>query len=80
MKNKTTCKKIVQHYLKEIEKNKCLNAFVEVFSEEALKRAQEIDEKIKLGSSGKLAGMVVGLKDNICYKDHKVTAASKILS
>ncbi len=80
MKNKTTCKKIVQHYLKEIEKNKCLNAFVEVFSEEALKRAQEIDEKIKLGSSGKLAGMVVGLKDNICYEGHKVTAASKILT
>ena len=80
MNNKTNCKKIVQHYLKEIEKNKELNIFVEVFSEEALKRAKEIDQKIKQGSSGKLAGMVVGLKDNICYKNHKVTAASKILT
>ena len=31
------------------------------------------------GTAGKLAGMVVALKDNICFKGHRVTAASKIL-
>ncbi len=41
--------------------------------------AKEIDKKIKQGKEGRLAGMIIGIKDNICYKDHKVTAASKIL-
>src|SRR5690606_15374586 len=31
------------------------------------------------GKAGKLAGMVIGLKDNMCYKGHKVSAASRIL-
>ena len=73
LNNNITCRTIVQHYLKKIEENKSLNAFVEVFAEEALQRAKFIDKKIKSGSAGRLAGMVVGIKDNICYKDHKVT-------
>ena len=35
--------------------------------------------KALAGTAGKLAGMVVAIKDNICFKGHKVTAASKIL-
>ena len=42
-------------------------------------QALVIDEKIKSGTEGKLAGVIVGLKDNICYKGHKVSASSKIL-
>ena len=38
-----------------------------------------MDEKIKNGTAGKLAGVIVGLKDNICYKGHRVSASSKIL-
>lgn len=38
-----------------------------------------MDEKIKSKTSGKLAGMVIALKDNLCYKDHKLSASSKIL-
>ncbi|HXP52674.1 MAG TPA: Asp-tRNA(Asn)/Glu-tRNA(Gln) amidotransferase subunit GatA, partial [Bacteroidia bacterium] len=34
---------------------------------------------IKQGKAGKLAGMVIGIKDNLCYKGHKVSASSKIL-
>ncbi|MDC0204230.1 Asp-tRNA(Asn)/Glu-tRNA(Gln) amidotransferase subunit GatA [Flavobacteriales bacterium] len=75
----TNCVAITQAYLDEIEKNKHLNAFVEVFVQEALQEANRIDKKIKAGSAGKLAGMVIGLKDNLCYKGHKVTASSKIL-
>ena len=76
----TTCYKIVQRYLKNIsEKNPEINAFVEVFSEEALHKAREIDQKILDGNEGKLAGMVIGIKDNICIKNHRVTASSKIL-
>lgn len=78
--NKTTCFKIVQDYLKNIsEKNPEINAFIEVFSEESLQKAKEIDQKISEGTEGKLAGMVIGIKDNICVKNHNVTASSKML-
>jgi len=76
----TTCVKIVENYLQTIsDKNHEINAFVEVFSEQAIERANQIDRKIFEGTSGKLAGMVIGIKDNICIADHKVSAASKIL-
>lgn len=70
---------IVNEYLERIESHKELNAFLEVFDQSALEKAHLVDEKIKAGTAGKLAGMVVGLKDNLCYKGHVVTSASKIL-
>lgn len=70
---------IVEQYLVEIKKNQHLNCFLEVFEESVRKQAETVDEKIKNGSAGKLAGMVIGLKDNLCYKNHKVSASSKIL-
>lgn len=70
---------IVKDYLLRIELQKDLNAFLEVFESTALEQAKLVDEKIKNGTAGKLAGMVIGLKDNLCYKGHTVTAASKIL-
>ncbi len=73
------CHKLVSSYLKRIEENKHLNAFLEVFGDEALHQAQEVDDKIRKGKAGRLAGMVIGLKDNICYKGHRVSVSSKIL-
>ncbi len=70
---------IAQNYLELIEKNKSLNAFLEVFSETVIVEAKKVDDKIANGTAGKLAGVVVGIKDNICYKNHKVSASSKIL-
>jgi len=74
-----TVEKLVKYYLENIKTNVHLNAFNEVFGEEALNRAKNIDARIQLGNAGRLAGMVIGIKDNICYKDHKVSASSKIL-
>lgn len=71
---------IVNGYLSEINKQRELNAFLEVFEKDALEQAQIIDDKIKAGSAGKLAGIVIGLKDNICYAGHHVSASSKILA
>ena len=71
---------LVSNYLKRIEERKELNAFLEVFSNEAESAAFIIQEKITAGTSGKLAGMVIGIKDNICYSNHKVSASSKILN
>lgn len=76
---KTTVRETVATFLSRIEDNKHLNAYLEVFAEEALVRAAEIDEKLKAGNAGKLAGVVVGVKDNICIEGHQVNAASKIL-
>ncbi|HTL81328.1 MAG TPA: Asp-tRNA(Asn)/Glu-tRNA(Gln) amidotransferase subunit GatA [Bacteroidia bacterium] len=76
---KISCAALVEDYLRKIDEKKELNAFLEVFPESARAKAKEVDEKIKSGIAGKLAGMVIAFKDNICYKDHKVSASSKIL-
>lgn len=70
---------ITQKYLLRIEEHKHLNAFLEVFTESVLENARIVDEKIKQGTAGKLAGVVIGIKDNICYKNHRVSASSRIL-
>jgi aspartyl-tRNA(Asn)/glutamyl-tRNA(Gln) amidotransferase subunit A len=70
---------VVEVYLQRIEENKDLNAFLEVFTETVRENAKRVDEKLKNGTAGKLAGLVVGIKDNICYQGHKVSASSKIL-
>jgi len=74
-----SCTSAVRHFLARIEEQKHLNAFLEVFTESALLKAAEVDEKLKAGKAGKLAGMVIALKDNICFKGHRVSASSKIL-
>ncbi len=74
-----TVLEITQSYLKLIEQNSHLNAFLEVFKDSSIERAKAVDQKLKDGSAGKLAGVVIGIKDNICYKNHRVSAASKIL-
>ena len=74
-----TCSALVSYYVKNIREKEHLNAFIEVYEEEALERAQEIDKKIKQGTAGKCAGLVVGIKDVICQKDHHLQAASHIL-
>lgn len=76
---KESCESLVEYHLERIDANQDLNAFVEVYAKEALERAKEIDKKIKSGTAGDLAGLVIGIKDNICYANHKVSASSKIL-
>ena len=77
---KLTCIELVNFYLKNIAaKNTTLNAFLNVFEEEALAKAAQVDQKIKEGTAGKLAGLVLGIKDLLCYKGHVAQAGSKIL-
>jgi aspartyl-tRNA(Asn)/glutamyl-tRNA(Gln) amidotransferase subunit A len=71
---------VVDFYLEQIKKQAHLNCFLEVFEEEAKLRAIELDAQLAAGKSlGKLHGVVVGIKDVLCYDGHKVSAASKIL-
>lgn len=73
-----SCRERVSNFLASIERQKSLNAFLAVYHE-ALDAASEVDEKMAQGKAGKLAGLVIGLKDVIAYKDHGLQAASKIL-
>jgi aspartyl-tRNA(Asn)/glutamyl-tRNA(Gln) amidotransferase subunit A len=75
----STVLEIVEGYLNAIQRNSDLNAFLEVFEGSAKEKAIEVDAKRKAGNAGRLAGMVIGLKDNLCYAGHKVSASSKIL-
>ncbi|MBO9672491.1 MAG: Asp-tRNA(Asn)/Glu-tRNA(Gln) amidotransferase subunit GatA [Sphingobacteriaceae bacterium] len=70
---------LLAYYFKQIKDKEHLNAFNEVFFYSAEVQAKAIQQKIEEGTAGKLAGMVIGIKDNICYKDHVITASSKML-
>lgn len=74
-----TCVELVDYYLSEIEKHKDLNAFLETFDSSAKAQAVAIDVKIKEGEAGKLAGLIISIKDNICYQGHQMSASSKML-
>jgi len=74
-----SCQDLVRHHLNNIKKKSHLNAFLSVYEDEALSRAAAVDKKIKEGKAGKLAGLVVGLKDVLAYKDHPLQASSKVL-
>lgn len=74
-------KEVVKAHLdriKEVEED--LNAFITITEEEALKAAERLDEKISRGEElGILAGIPIGIKDNIVTKDIRTTCGSKML-
>lgn len=76
-----TSEEVVKSYIEEIEKTELIvNAFLTLTCNEALAKAKEIDEKIKNGEAlGKLAGIPIAIKDNICTEGLKTTCASKML-
>lgn len=75
-----TCRQIVTHYLTQIKQKSSLNLFLEIFEEEALQAAYAVDQKLSSNQAGSLAGMVIGIKDVLCYRGHVLTAGSRILS
>ena len=73
-------KDIVTNYIATIEEqNPEINAFVSTYFEEALSEAEIIENKIKNGTAGSLAGAVLGIKDLICERGRQATCASEIL-
>ena len=72
---------MVNKHLTKIKKTQHLNAFLEVFEEEAIAIAKQQDEKLKQKQTlGRLFGVVIGIKDVLCYKNHTVSAGSKMLA
>ncbi|MEW6702819.1 MAG: Asp-tRNA(Asn)/Glu-tRNA(Gln) amidotransferase subunit GatA [Bacteroidota bacterium] len=68
----------VYGFLKRIEEQKHLNAFNFIF-EDSIEQARIVEQKIESGTAGKLAGMVVAVKDVLAIKDCPLTCSSKIL-
>ena len=75
-----TLPEIVDSFLDVISKNdKTIHAFISVNAESAKSEAERIQKKIDDGTSGSLAGAVVGVKDVICEKGKITSCSSKML-
>ncbi|MGK2862260.1 MAG: Asp-tRNA(Asn)/Glu-tRNA(Gln) amidotransferase subunit GatA [Chitinophagaceae bacterium] len=77
----SSCLQAVEFYLQKIENTRHLNAFIHVYGNEALEKAKFLDGERNDGKlMGRLHGVIIGIKDVIAYKDHPLSASSKILS
>ncbi len=78
---KASARELILAYLQKIkEENKKLNAYLEVFEEDAIAQAQKMDERIALGETpGILWGVPIAIKDNILIEGKIASASSKIL-
>ncbi len=76
-----TMRALVQRYLDRVRDTQQLNAYVDVYEDEALRAADRIDARLKAEATdlGTLFGAVVSIKDVLSYKGHRLNAGSKIL-
>lgn len=82
IKNKElTISQITKAYVDRInEKEKDVNSFITTLTDEAIEKSKEIEEKVNNGElTSELAGIPIGIKDNMCTKGVKTTCASKML-
>lgn len=75
----TTAEYVIGQTLKQIEDTSHLHAFLHMNSN-AIQQAKEIDHRIQRGEKvGRLAGIPISIKDNICTKQYPTTCASHML-
>lgn len=70
---------LVDRCLQNIENYRHLNAFLEVYADDARAQARHVQARMDAGEAGKLAGQVVAVKDNIAIRGRRLTCASRIL-
>ena len=76
-----TARQLTQQSLDRIAAlNGDLNAFISVDANGALQQADDIDRRCSAGEKmGRLAGLPIGIKDNICQQDRLTTCGSRML-
>ncbi len=81
LEKKFTCREVIEALFKRIkEVDKEVNAYITLCEDYALEQAKIIDDKVSKGEIlGKLAGIPIAIKDNICTDGIKTTCASKML-
>ncbi len=81
-RGEVSSEEILSSFLKRVEEVEPeLNAFITLFREDSLSQAREIDRlRIKGGKLGRLAGIPIAVKDNICVQGKRTTCGSRILS
>lgn len=79
IKGDLSLKDNVAYFLKRISDNANLNAFNHVFADESIRQAELVQNKIIKGKHGKLAGLVIAIKDVLQLKNERTTCSSKIL-
>lgn len=75
----TSCAELVEAALQRAAEKADLNIFIELFPETARAQALSVDAKLAAGTAGPLAGVIMALKDNLCFKGHGVSASSNML-
>ena len=76
----TTVVEAVRFFVETALSGASLNAWLNIYEDEAVATAKKLDEHIATGEPLRpLHGVVVGLKDVIAYKHHPLSAASKML-
>jgi len=75
----TSCEAIILNTLEGIKQEDRFNAFLSIYEEESIHRARAIDERVKSGNAGRLAGCAIAVKDIICMAGKAVTCGSRIL-
>jgi len=78
--NQCSCEQIVEHFLTRINEGSYYNAFISILGDHARARARQIDQKRKQHGAGKLAGLVIAVKDNIATRGANTTCGSKMLA
>ncbi len=80
LKNKDfSAVELTKNYIKNIEANRHLNAYITECFDVALKMAKTSDKKIANNQDGILEGIPLGIKDLFCTKNIRTTCASKML-
>ena len=75
-----TSEEITKAYVARIdEKEKDVQAFITLTTDEAIEKSMKIDEKAGENANNNLAGIPIGIKDNLCTNGVKTTCASKML-
>ena len=80
-KKEVSSVEITKSVIDRIEKtDRDIQAYITYNFEDALKKAEKVDEKIAKGEAlGKMAGVPVAVKDNMCTRHLRTTCASKML-